>query len=180
MRNQPTYNRFPKIPIGRRAAAFVIDFVTISIISWLFRGNSVGISLAQLLVFILAWVGLRIFLVVQNQGQSLGRWALDMKVVDARLGKTPGLVELYKREGVVGFGALLAVIGLSIGVAHSLSLLLLITPLAADCGAALADATSQQALHDRWAETIVVATRRGFSLDLRIKKLLAQASRRMK
>jgi uncharacterized RDD family membrane protein YckC len=180
MRNEPAYSRLPKVPIERRAAAFVIDFMAVGVASWLFRGNALGISLSQLIVFSLGWVGLRVFLVVRNQGQSLGRWALDMKLVDARFGKTPGLVELSKREGMVGFCALLVVIGFNIGLAHILSFLLLISPLAADCGLALSDSLYQQAFHDRWANTRVIATRRGWSLDLRVKKLLAQVSRRMK
>jgi hypothetical protein len=71
-------------------------------------------------------------------------------------------------------------IGLSVGLANGISLLLLITPLAVDCGLALGDAEARQAFHDRVGNTIVIQTRRGFSLDLRLKKLFTQMSRRMK
>ncbi|MBW4574074.1 MAG: RDD family protein [Aphanothece sp. CMT-3BRIN-NPC111] len=176
MTTELAYTGRPKVPIQRRAAAFMIDFVSVWLVTLLLGGN----TLSQLLVFIVAWLGMRVVLVAKNQGQSLGRWALDMKVIDAKFGKTPGLLELSKREGLTGFGSILALLGLSIGLANSISLLLLSAPLAVDYGVALADSRSQQTLHDRLARTAVVATHRGFSLDLRIKKLLAQATRRLK
>lgn len=71
-------------------------------------------------------------------------------------------------------------LGLSIGLANGISLLLLSAPLAADCGVALADQDVQQAFHDRVAQTIVIQTRRGFSLDLRLKQLVAQMRRRVR
>ncbi len=169
------YTRFPKVPIERRAAAFAIDFVSIWLVSSFLRIN----FLVQMLVFIMLWMALRIVLVSSNQGQSLGRWALDIKVLDAK-GKIPGLLTLAKREGVLGLCALLAMIGLSIGLANGISLLLLITPLGADCGAAFADTEAQQALHDRVAKTVIIQTRRGFSLDLRLKKLFSQVSKSMR
>jgi uncharacterized RDD family membrane protein YckC len=172
---EPIYYRFPKVPIERRAAAFGIDFVGVWFVSALLGLNVVF----QAMVFILLWLGMRVILVSSNQGQSLGRWALDIKVLDAK-GKIPGLLTLAKREGILGFCALLAMIGLSVGLANGISLLLLITPLAVDCGLALGDAEARQAFHDRVGNTIVIQTRRGFSLDLRLKKLFTQMSRRMK
>jgi hypothetical protein len=102
-----------------------------------------------------------------------------MKVLDAN-GKIPGLLTLGKREGILGFCALLAMIGVSSALANPISFVLLTTPLAVDGGAILADAEAPQALHDRVAKTIVIQTRRGFSLDLRLKRLFAQVKRRMK
>jgi len=172
---EPVYTRFPKVPIERRAAAFLIDFVGV----WLFSSFVTNI-LVQMLVFILLWLALRVVLVSSNQGQSLGRWALDMKVLDAKYAKVPGLLTLAKREGILGGCALLAMIGLRIGLANGISMLLLIAPLLADWGVVLTDPEAQQAFHDRIAKTIVIQTRRGFSLDLRLKKLFAQMRRRMK
>jgi uncharacterized RDD family membrane protein YckC len=169
------YTRYPKGPIERRAAAFGIDFVGVWLVSSL-----VGFSfLFQMLAFILLWLTMRVVLVSSNQGQTLGRWALDMKVLDAN-GKIPGLLTLGKREGILGFCALLAMIGVSSALANPISFVLLTTPLAVDGGAILADAEAPQALHDRVAKTIVIQTRRGFSLDLRLKRLFAQVKRRMK
>lgn len=168
--------RFPKVPYERRCGAFCIDFVTVWLISLPFAGS----VLTQLIIFLVAWLGLRVVLAAKNQGQSLGRWALDMKLVDAKFGKTPGLLELFKREGVAGLCALLAMMGLTIGLGNGISLLLLIMPLSADCGTAFADPQTRQALHDRIARTLVVPTRRGYSLDLRVKKLVEQVTRKIK
>ncbi len=169
------YNRFPKVPMERRAGAFFIDFVAV----WLVSSFVTSIVL-QMLVFMLLWLGMRVVLVSSNQGQSLGRWALDMKVLDAKYSKIPGLLTLAKREGILGFCAVLATLGLRIGLANGISLLLLTAPLAADCGAAFTDVEAQQAFHDRIAQTIVIQTRRGFSLDIRLKQLVAQMRQRMK
>ncbi|HEY9709525.1 MAG TPA: hypothetical protein V6D48_15075, partial [Oculatellaceae cyanobacterium] len=85
-----------------------------------------------------------------------------------------------KREGILGGCALLAMIGLGIGLTNPISLLVLTAPLAADCGMALGDSDAQQAFHDRIAKTFIIQTRRGFSLDIRLKKLVAQMKHRMK
>lgn len=159
------YRRFPKVPLDRRAYAFLLDFVTVWFISSFFRG------LLKELIFIIVWIGLRIILVEKNRGQSLGSWAFDMKVIDPRFSKIPGLKELGKREGILGGAALLAMVGLSINFRNGLSMLLFITPLLIDCGFALGDEDLNRAFHDRIADTIVIQTRRGFSLDLRLKKL---------
>ncbi len=177
---KPAYRRFPKVPIERRASAFLIDFVSVWLVSSIASGN----SFLQLLVFIFAWLVLRVLMVERNQGQSLGRWALDMKVIDLRFNKIPGLVSLAKREGLLGFAAFLAMIGLNINFRNGISMLLLVSPLLADCGVALADEQMSQAFHDRIANTIVIQTRRGFSLDLRLKKwrdlVLDQLQRNMR
>lgn len=176
---EPSDRHFPKVPIQRRIYAFAIDFVAVLIFTLPFGGAIPGVQFSQVLVFVVAWWLLRVVLVAKNQGQSLGRWALDMRAIDPKTAKTPGLLELSKREGILGFCALLATIGLYIGFGNGVSLILLTAPLAADCGAALTD-ENQQALHDRLARSLVVASRRGFSLDLRVKKLLAEVTRRVK
>lgn len=179
MLTQPPHTRFPKVPLKRRGMAFLIDFLVVSLVSSPFGGMTPGVEVPQMLVFIIAWLALRVVLVAKNQGQSLGRWALDMRVIDVNLGKTPGLFELSKREGIVGFCALLAMIGLGTGLYNAISLILLVSPLAADFGVAWADADLKQAFHDRIGGTIVVASRRGYSLDLRVKRLLDQVTRHM-
>lgn len=176
MYDKPTTRRLPRVPIDRRAWAFLIDFITVWLITSL-----VGNNILQLPVFIIAWLGLRVLVVDRNQGQSLGRWALDMKIIDARFpNKIPNLVSLGKREGVLGFAAFLAMIGLNIGLTNALSMLLFVSPLLFDCGAAIADEQLNQAFHDRFAETIIIQSRRGFSLDLRCKKIVAEIKRSMR
>jgi uncharacterized RDD family membrane protein YckC len=158
-------NRPPKIPLGRRGWAFGIDFVAAWLVSSLLGGNWV--------VFLLVWFGLRVILPIRNFGQSLGRYALDIKLVDDRFYKTPGFMELAKREGITGIGAMLAAIALAqLNPATGFYLLFLL-PLGLDCGVAFADPTAQLAFHDRVAGTLVVGVRRGYSLDLKVKKWVA-------
>ena len=159
------YRRFSKVPLDRRAYAFVLDFVTIWFISSFFKG------ILQGLIFVICWLTSRVILVEKNQGQSLGRWAFDMKVIDVQFSKIPGLIELAKRESILGILALLAMLGMRMIFHNGLSMLLLTMPLLVDCGIALGDQELNQAFHDRIASTIVVQTKRGFSLDLRLKKL---------
>jgi uncharacterized RDD family membrane protein YckC len=165
--------RYPKVPIERRAYAFLIDFVAVWFFSSFF-GNF------GWLVFIITWFVSRVIVVERNQGQSLGSWALDMKVIDGRFNKIPNFVSLAKREGIVGLSALVAKIGLNIGLLNPISMLLLISPLLIDCGMALADEELNQAWHDRFADTIMIQTQRGFSLDLHLKKLFAELRQTMR
>lgn len=158
---------FPKVPMERRAGAFLIDFVTV----WLVSSFAGGL---QWLVFLVVWFALRVFLVEKNQGQSLGCWAMDLKILDLRYTRIPDLLPLAKREGIVGVAALLAMIGLNINVRNALSMLLLTLPLLIDCAVAFTDEQFNQAFHDRIAQTVIIPSRRGFSLDIRFRKLLAQ------
>ncbi|MDJ0510421.1 MAG: RDD family protein [Crocosphaera sp.] len=161
----PSYRRFPKVPLDRRAYAFLLDFVTVWFLSSFFQGFIKDI------VFVFIWLILRVIIVEKNKGQSLGGWAFDLKVIDLRFLRIPGLKELAKREGILGFAALLAMVGLNINFKNGLSMLIFITPLIMDCVLAIGDEEYNQAFHDKVGNTIVIQTKRGFSLDLRLKKL---------
>lgn len=176
MLTQVHYTRLPRIPIWRRGVAFGIDFFGVWLLSYLLGGNLPGYQLAQIVVFVLAWLAMRVLLVYRNRGQSLGRWALDMKVIDARLNSTPGLQKLCQREAVTGFETLLVAIALA-NLATNAGAILLMLPLVLDCSLALTESDRRQAFHDRLTQTIVVPSRRGYSLDLKVKRLLAQVSR---
>lgn len=167
------YTRFPRVQIWRRGVAFLIDFVGVWLLSSLLGGNLP----AFVVVFVLAWLGLRVLLVYRNQGQSLGRWTLDMKVFDPQLGKVPGFQALLKREAVTGLGALLVAWPLNTTGPVNFAAILLMIPLAIDCGIALSDPILRQAFHDRIARTMMVSTRRGYSLDIKVKRLLARVRR---
>lgn len=171
-RAEKTERRFPKVPIERRIGAFAIDLVTIWFIS-IFFGK------AWWFVFLLGWLIMRVFFVANNQGQSLGRYALDMKVIHYRFNRIPDLITLAKREGMVGFLAMLASMGLAINFNNGIAMLLLATPLLVDCLPAVFDEDLDRAFHDRLAETIVIQTARGYSLDIRLKKLLVTIRRNM-
>lgn len=165
------YRRAPKVPLDRRAYAFLLDFVAIWLTSSFFTGW------AQAFVFIALWLLTRVVVTEKNKGQTLGRYAFDIRLVDIQSNTTPSLLSLAKREGLLGLLALLAMVGLNINVQNGLSLILLITPLLVDCGYALGDDELNQSLHDRFAQTLMIQTRRGFSLDLRIKKYWVEIRR---
>ena len=169
------YRRFPKVPIERRVYAFLIDFVLV----WLISSLVTNIFL-EFLTFCFLWFILRVVVADRNHGQSLGRWAFDMKVLDARFDKIPSIASLCKREGIICVAAFLAMIGFKINFFNLLSMLLLVTPLLIDCGIAITDEELNQAFHDRLAGTIIIQTKRGFSLDLRLKKIVTEVRRDLK
>lgn len=175
-RPEPNYRRYPKVPLDRRVGAFAIDFLSVWFISSFFAAN----WFFQWLVFLPTWLIWRVLIVDKNQGQSLGRWALDIKIIDPRFNRLPELTALVKRELILGFGAILTVTGLQINVRNGLSMLLLIAPLIVDCSLALLDEETNLAFHDRFAQTYLIQTERGFSLDLRLKKIFGQIQRRMR
>ncbi len=166
---------YPKAEIGRRGMALTLDFLGVWLISSLVGNGDIGIQFIQILVFIIAWLVLRVLVVYNNQGQSLGRWAFDLKALDVEdgeiIGRIPRLPALVKREAIIGAGALLISIGLRNIIANPTAILLTL-PLAIDCGAAFYDTQLRQALHDRYSGTIIVSSRRGYSLDIKIKRIL--------
>jgi uncharacterized RDD family membrane protein YckC len=100
--------------MGRRTAAFAIDWAVAWLLSFPFGSTGAGVPVAQGVIFLLVWLLSRIYVPYQNQGQTLGRWALDMRVIERRSSRVPGLFELVKRESVTGVGALLVVMTLGI------------------------------------------------------------------
>ncbi|MEL7420977.1 MAG: RDD family protein [Cyanobacteria bacterium J06555_3] len=176
MEAKKALRRYPKVPMDRRVGAFAIDFLSVWFISAFFASN----LFFQWLVFIAVWMILRVIIVDKNQGQSLGRWALDMMVVDPRFDRLPELLALSKRELILGCASALAIAGLQINFRNGLSMLLLLTPLMVDCALAFLDDENNLAGHDRVAETLMIQTERGFSLDLRLKKIFGEIQGRMR
>ncbi|MBV9388986.1 MAG: RDD family protein [Chroococcidiopsidaceae cyanobacterium CP_BM_ER_R8_30] len=171
--NKSTLVRVPKVQLWRRSVAFLIDFICTWILSVLLGSQSPTVYVAQAFVFAVIWLSLRVLLAYWNQGQSLGRWLLNLRMLDAQLKGVIYLPDLARREVVTGFGTLLVLIALSdIQISNFVAFLLLI-PLAIDCGFIFLDRQRPRALHDRLAGTVIVATHRGFSLDLKIKRLFA-------
>jgi len=161
----------PKAPIGHRAAAFSIDAIAVWLPSLLVGTNPI----VHTVFFILLWLTMRVAVARKNQGQSLGRWALNLKVADTRLKRIPGVQELCKREAVLGTCAALATAGIGGLTSTNAAVLLLLLPLAIDCSPAFTDTDRfPQAFHDRLAGTIVVGTRRGYFLDIKVRRLLDQ------
>jgi uncharacterized RDD family membrane protein YckC len=171
------YNQFPIPKPWRRGVALTIDFLVAWLLSVIGIMPQMSVQIVQILVFLLAWFLLRVVVVVRNQGQSLGHWAMDMKVVDLR-GRLPGLIELTQREGIVGVAALLSIIAFS-NLGAGLVIFVLLLPLMMDCGVAWADAQFLT-LHDRLSQTRIVHTLRGFSLDRKLIKIVAKYRQRVR
>ncbi|HEY9858434.1 MAG TPA: RDD family protein [Candidatus Obscuribacterales bacterium] len=181
MRSDLAATRLPRPPLWRRAAAFGIDFFCAWFMGSLVLGSGAMVQLLRSLLFLIVWLGLRVFLPYRNQGQSLGRWIFDVKVIDSKLLRSADLLALLKREGYLAASSLFLAIGLSSWrLIREGWIVLLVLPLALDLGLAIADSLNQQSLHDRLASTSVIQSSRGYSLDLKLKRLLAEVSRRVK
>ncbi len=169
--------RAPRVPRWRRGCAFAADCTIAGFFATLLSNGS---SLAQFVTFNFCWLAIRAIVTSGNYGQSPGRWLFDMRVIDMRYQRTPLLGELLKREAIAGNAAFFAYTGfLSLGSQNAFYLLFLV-PLALDVGAAWLEPTDPSAFHDRVADTAVVATRRGYSLDLKVKKWVAFGMANMK
>ncbi|QLE57213.1 RDD family protein [Nostoc sp. TCL26-01] len=166
---------YPKADTWRRGLALGLDFLGVWLVSSLLGSNNLGIQVTQIFVFIVGWLILRVLVVYNNQGQSLGRWAFDLKVLEVEDGQVvariPELQALLKREAIICFGAILVSIALG-NIRANPTAILLVIPLALDCGAAFSDTQMQQAWHDRYAKTSIVSSRRGYSLDIKVKRLV--------
>lgn len=171
---------YPKADITRRAMAWGVDFLGVWLLSSIFGSAEAGIQVVQILVFVIGWLIARVVVVYNNQGQSLGRWAFDLKLLETQNGQVvariPDLQSLLKREAIIGFGALLVSIAIG-NIIRNPTAILLVIPLAIDCGVALSDTQMQQALHDRYVETMIVSSRRGYSLDIKVKQLVDKMRR---
>uniref|UniRef100_B8HWY7 RDD domain containing protein n=1 Tax=Cyanothece sp. (strain PCC 7425 / ATCC 29141) TaxID=395961 RepID=B8HWY7_CYAP4 len=171
------YNPLPRPKPWRRGVASTLDFILTWLLSLVAINPQGTVQWGQLLLFMLGWLGLRVIVVAQNKGQSPGHWAMDMKVVDER-NRVPGLLELVKRESIVGGEALLAIVALS-NLQLGLVIFLLLLPLVIDSSLAWTD-SERQTLHDRLSRTQVVHTYRGFSLDRKLVRFLAKQRQRMR
>ncbi len=174
MRESDERVRIPRVPLWRRSAAWAIDFMCVWVLTSFSRGS------LQAVLFLVFWLMCRVLVVTRTQGQSLGRWAFDMRVIGTRFNRTPSLLDLAKRETILGVESVLVMVALTTINPTNGGGILFLLPLAIDFGFAFSDPRELPTLHDRLASTVVVASRRGYSLDLKIKRLLAQANRRMK
>lgn len=174
MSYEPPPRRYPKAPFERRTWAFVIDFLAIWFIS------SFAPVFGRWLVFLGLWMVNRVVIAERNRGQSLGHWALDLTVISLRFERIPALIDFTKREGLLAIAAMLAMVGLTVNLSNGVLMLMLLSPVLVDCGLALSDEEFSQAFHDRLADTMVIQSARGFSLDLKLKKLLGQIQENMR
>jgi uncharacterized RDD family membrane protein YckC len=175
---EPAYSRLALARLAQRNAALFVDFIACAFLGQLIEALlGLGSSGMGLIIFGIAWLINRVIVAGKNQGQSLGRWLMSIRVVDMTYGKTAGVLELLKRESVIYLGMAFVLAGFSSGgLTNTISLFALI-PIIADGVIALADSEKMQTLHDRLAGTIVIACRKGLQLDQKITKLLGQAGR---
>ncbi|PSP18790.1 MAG: hypothetical protein BRC58_02670 [Cyanobacteria bacterium QS_8_64_29] len=168
-RSQP----LAEVPLERRVYAFAIDFAAVALLA-----GAAAIPLLQVLVFAAAWLGLRVYAVLRYRGQSLGRWAFNLKVIDGRRGTLPDSGILLQREGLTGVGALLAAIGLT-QLPNPIGFGIPCIPLAADLLFAFASEQRGQTFHDSYTRTTIVWAERGYSLDERLKRWVDEARNRL-
>lgn len=176
---EPAWMRMPRAKIWRRGVASTIDFALAWMLSVVGLSPQASLQLGQWLIFIVSWLVLRVVIASKNQGQSPGHWAMDMMVIRLKSGKVPDLQTLVKRESALGLGALLVLVGLT-QLHWGFVVFVLVAPLAVDCGVAFSDALRRQTLHDRWVQTVVVHTYRGFSLDIKVRRLVQQLRRNVR
>ena len=162
---------FPQVGFERRCMAFAIDFLGAWLVSSTLGSNNTGIQILQILVFIIVWLIMRVIIPYNNHGQSLGRWAFDIQVLEAGAKRIPDLPSLLKREAIVGLGALMISIAIN-NIIRNPTAILLVLPLAIECSAALSDTQMRQTMHDRYGKTMIVSSQRGYSLDIKFKRLV--------
>lgn len=167
---------FPQVDFRRRCMAFAMDFLGAWLVSSTLGSNNTGIQIVRILIFTIAWLILRVIIPYNNHGQSLGRWAFDMQVLEVGATRIPDLPSLFKRETAVGLGALMISIAIN-NIIRNPTAILLILPLAIECSAALSDTQMRQTMHDRYANTMIVSSQRGYSLDIKFKRLVEKFRR---
>lgn len=175
-----TPQHYPKAELNRRGMAWTLDFLGVWLISATLGSGQIGVNFTQIFVFILAWLILRVIIVYNNHGQSLGRWAFDLKILEVVNGeivnRIPQLRALFIREGILCVLSLLVAIALGNIIANPTAILLIL-PLVIDGSAAFSDTQKQQTRHDRYAKTVIVSSQRGYSLDLKIRQLVEKLQR---
>jgi hypothetical protein len=93
--------------------------------------------------------------------------------------RIPQFQTLLLREGVICFSSLLLSIFLGNIILNPAAVVLLL-PLIIDGGAALSDTQMRQAFHDRFFRTVIVSSQRGYSLDIKIKRLVEKFQRNVR
>ena len=180
-RNELSY--IPRSPVWRRGLATAIDAIG----CWSL-GSMLGPA-PHVALFVVLWWLVRVAVVANNRGQSFGRLAMDIKVIEGRdfnltavergrferrSPRVPTLLELTKREGILCGELLLGFISLELLAQVNPTALITAAPLATDYAFALLDLDRRQALHDRVIDSIVVQTSRGFSLHIKGRRWFEQ------
>jgi uncharacterized RDD family membrane protein YckC len=141
----------------KRVGSFALDFGLGMGISYLAQGlvalfgaGGEAVNLVGYGAFFATWLVNRGYFQSRPEGQSLGKWLLNIKTVDTETEQAPTLIRSVAREGV------LSVLILTES---------LVVPLGADALFAFFDKQKRQSLHDRAGRTQVVEADTGFHLD---------------
>ena len=168
---EPAYYGMRLGLVGQRIFAFTIDFLACSFVSQFIEAFFNIKGGLRLFVFTLVWFFIRVFFASSNQSQSWGHFALSLKVVDMSNGRPVGAIELARREGIIFFPLFFLVLSVQDFNYQTALPLFLAMPLVVDIAFAFADSRKRQALHDRFAGTIVVMSKRGWQLDQKLANL---------
>jgi uncharacterized RDD family membrane protein YckC len=175
---EPAYSRLTLARLSQRNAALIVDFIACAFLGQLIEAllglSNSGLGLG---IFGVAWAIDRVFIAGKNQGQSLGRWLMSIRVVDAYYGKSAGVLELLKRESFIYLGMAFVLAAFNSGGLTNAISLFAVIPIVIDGVIALADSEKVQTVHDKIGGTIVIACRKGLQMDRKITKLFGQASR---
>lgn len=155
----------PKLaPWSKRIGAFALDFGLGLGISYLAQGlaalvgaNASAVDMTGYLAFFATWLVNRGYFQSRPEGQSLGKWLLNIKTLDPETEASPHLVRSLAREGVLSLFVLTEA---------------LLVPLAADGLFAVFDKEKRQTIHDRAGRTLVVEAERGYHLDEKVLQFL--------
>ncbi|AFY70525.1 RDD domain containing protein [Thalassoporum mexicanum PCC 7367] len=176
---EPAYNRFSLAQMGQRTAASGIDIVVCLMLSSLLEAL-VGIDVVSSggeLIFCFVWLFGRVLVPTRTQGQSIGRWAMNLRVVDVEFGKTANVIALARREATILIAMLIWIASLD---SLTGAVILALVPVVVDIAPAFVDIDRRQALHDRIGGTIVINSRKGFELERKLLGFFGQANKFVK
>lgn len=125
----------------------------------LFGAGAETVDLTGYTVFFAAWLINRGYFQSRPEGQSFGKWLLNIKVIDTETDQSPSLIRSVAREGVTSLFILTETLAV---------------PLIADGIFAIFDQQKRQSIHDRAGRTQVIEAEEGFELDQKAVQFLEQ------
>ncbi|MCF2971067.1 RDD family protein [Synechococcus sp. Nb3U1] len=155
----------PKLASWRkRIGAFALDFGVGLGASYLAQGlaslfgaNAGAVDMTGYVAFFAVWLVNRGYFQSRPEGQSLGKWLLNIKTLDPETETSPHLIRSLARESVLSLFLLTEA---------------LLVPLAADGLFAAFDKEKRQTIHDRAGRTLVVEAEQGYHLDEKAMQFL--------
>lgn len=148
----------------KRVGSFALDFGLGLGACYLAQGAAAllgagaeSVSMIGYGTFFGTWLVNRGYFQSRPEGQSFGKWLLNIKTIDTETEQSPTLIRSVAREGVTSLFILTEALAI---------------PLIADGLFAMFDKEKRQSLHDRAGRTQVVEAEEGFHLDDKAKQYL--------